>query len=113
MTARPPNAPPTSVKSLNETALSQHMMQLFRAKKAAPEPGLLLVAVLWWAKDHLPAVDQAWLEQEAEAAAAAELQDAQALYRNLAEAPGLMQATTLEEAAHAMLHLLADLNPPG
>lgn len=102
----------TRVKELNATPLSRHVTSLLKAERVSPLEGLRLGTLQLWALENLPA-NQSWAETVAGLLAERELADPAELYATLAEAePGILAATTLQEAGEALLALVVDLYPP-
>jgi hypothetical protein len=101
----------TAVENLNSTSLSKNVMRLFREAKQTPEPGLLVVSLLLWAKDNPKGRDPAWLQDVADAAAQAEAENPQATYENLAS-PALEQAVSLDGAVSLTLRMARDFIAP-
>lgn len=112
MTAPHSGFPPINIQDLNSTPLSQHIASLFRAAKEPMEPGLVLASLAWWAQEHLKEMDWRQVQPLVAAVLEVELEDARALYGNLAQAPGLMEAPDLPAAAHRLLQHLVALAPP-
>lgn len=93
----------TNATVLNATPLSVHVMTLFEQAKTKPVPGLVLVALLWWAAENHP--ELAEVEAIAAAAEADELADPKATYERLATEE-LLATSTLEQAARMLVRLL-------
>lgn len=99
---------PTTTSGLNKTPLSLHIASLFAAAKVSPEPGLLLVAILFWAmtgleSDHDPEL----LTELAGDAAEQEQANPRETYESLA-LPELEAVSTLKDAA---IRLVRHLQP--
>ncbi len=101
---QPPSLPATT-SGLNKTPLSLHVASLFETAKASPEPGLLLVAILFWAMTGLQDHDPELLTELAGNAAESEQANPRRTYEELA-LPELETASTLEEAARQLVRHL-------
>jgi hypothetical protein len=99
------------VDRLNASKLSLHIAALELAEGVSLSPGLKLGSLVLWAVETLP-LKWAWAEYVAGAVAIAERDNPEELYENLAEAEGwILDSDTLEEAARAVLRVIADYIP--
>lgn len=103
------NSPQAVMERLNKTPLSLHLLHLFQAAKTTPEPGLLVVAMIFWLVKNPGDLDPGPLQEWAGVAAGAEQDDLEATYNNLAD-PELAQAKTLKQAGARMATVLASLS---
>jgi pyruvate carboxylase len=102
---------PRILQTLNELPMSQHVLELMKNEHVSAQPGLAVLSLLLWAQENMP-IDFWRMETVIGLAARAEMDDPEALMENLRDAePNLLEATTLEDAAMALLRLLADLIP--
>ena len=99
------------IRHLNATPLSQHVVSLMKQRGREVGSGLALVSLGIWALDGLPEVEPRWLEERVDALIYDAMRAPRLVYENLAEAQEILDATTLEEAAHLLLQHLADIYP--
>lgn len=100
------------VRELNALPLSRHVLGLFGSEASTLPPDMLvLVALVFWAKDGLPAIDPKWLDERLEALAYDAMIAPRAVYDTLADAAEVFDSNSLAEAAMMLLRHLADVYP--
>ena len=99
---------PPVTERLNATELSQHIKMLMDRESVSPTDDLLMLALVFWATENLP-LEHNWAEKMVGELSVWATEDEEGAYNALAEAWGLLETETLEEAGMALMRTVADM----